>query len=104
MACYGTNLSADSSVSARQHPQSQLVEVAGIDGCRGRRQRIRARLRLGEGDDFADVLLAGQQRGQPVDAEGEAGVRRRAVAEGVEQEAELGLRLVLGDAEQAEDL
>ena len=40
---------------------------------------------------------------EPVDAEGEAGVWRCAVAERVEQEAELALRLALGDAEQVED-
>ena len=71
----------------------------------GRRagERIGARLGLREGDDLADVLLAGEQRHQAVDAEGEAGVGRGAVAEGVEQEAELALRLLRADAEQLED-
>ena len=36
----------------------------------------------------------GEDGGEPVDAEREPGVRRRAVAERVEQEAEAGLRLL----------
>ena len=43
--------------------------------------RVDAGLRLGEGDDLADVLLAGEDRHEAVDAEGEAAVRRGAVAE-----------------------
>ena len=61
------------------------------------------RLGLREGDDLADVLLAGEDRHQPVDAEREAAVRRGAVLERVEEEAEPLLRLLVADAEQAED-
>ena len=43
--------------------------------------RVDARLRLREGDDLADVLLAGEDGDEPVDAEGEAAVGRGAVAE-----------------------
>jgi hypothetical protein len=39
--------------------------------------QVGARLGLGKGDDLADVLLAREDRHQPVDAEGEA---RRAAA------------------------
>src|SRR3546814_5129313 len=42
------------------------------------------------------------QRGDAVDAEGDAAVRRRAVPERVEQEAELGLGLLRADAQQLE--
>ena len=79
------------------------VSWAGSTGVGATGEGVGARLGLGEGDDLADVLLAGQQGDQPVDAEGEAGVGRGAVAEGVEQEPELGLRLLGGDAEQRED-
>ncbi len=61
------------------------------------------RLRLREGDDLADVLLARQDRHQAVDAEREPAVGRRAVVERVEQEPELALGLLLADAERGED-
>ena len=54
--------------------------------------RIGTRLRLREGDDLADVLLAGEDGDEPVEAEGEATVRRGAVLERVEEEAELAHR------------
>ena len=40
---------------------------------------------------------------EAIETEREAGVRRRAVAERVEQESEVRLRLLLIDAEQSED-
>ena len=63
---------------------------------------VGARLGLREGDHLAEVLLPRQQRAQPVDADGEAAVGRRAVAEGAEQEPEAGLGLLGGDAEGVE--
>ena len=57
---------------------------------------------LGERDDVADRFGAGHQRGDAVDAEGDAAVRRRAVLQRVEQEAELGFGLFRADAEQLE--
>ena len=47
---------------------------------------------------------AGEQRDDPVDAERHAAVRRRAVGERLEQEAEALLRLVRADAERLEHL
>src|SRR5438477_372680 len=46
--------------------------------------------------------LPGEDGGEAVDAEGEPGVGRGAVAEGVEQEPEAGLRLLGADPEQGE--
>ena len=60
-------------------------------------------LGLREGDDLADAVLAGEDGHQPVDAHGEAGMGRRPVAEGTEQEPEAGLGLLLADAEHGED-
>jgi hypothetical protein len=57
---------------------------------------------LGEGDHVADRFGAGHQRRDAVDAEGDAAVRRRAVAQRFEQEAELAFRLFRADAEQVE--
>ena len=76
------------SAPRRQGAQAQLGQVGGLDRGGGVGERVGARLGLGEGDHLADVLLRQQQGHQPVDAEGEPGVGRRAVAEGVEQEAE----------------
>ena len=45
-----------------------------------------------------------EERHDPVDAERDAAVRRRAVAQRVEQEAEARLGLLLGDPERLEDL
>src|SRR3546814_17825940 len=55
-----------------------------------------------EGDHVADRLGAGHQRGDAIDAEGDAAVRRRAVPKRVEQEAVLRLGLLLADAQQLE--
>ena len=77
----------------RQGAQAELGELGGVDGGGRAGERVGARLRLRERDHLADVVLAAQDRGQPVDAEREAGVRRRAVAERVEQEPEARLRL-----------
>ena len=82
----------------------ELGQAGGRQRLRRAGEQVGARLGLRVGDDLADVLLAGEDRGQPVDPEGEAGVRRRPVAEGAEQEAEAGLGLLGGDPERREDL
>jgi hypothetical protein len=72
-------------------------------GGRVGQQALRA-LRLREGDDVADRLGAGHQRDDAVQAEGDAAVRRRAVLQRVEQEAELDLRSSSSDLQRAEHL
>src|SRR5205809_3999272 len=52
-------------------------------------QQILCALRLRESDHVADLLDAGHQRDEPVEAEGDAAVRRRAVLQRFEQKAEL---------------
>ena len=78
------------------------ASAAGRHRLRGAGHRVRARLGLREGDDLADAVLAGEDGHQPVDAHGEPGVGRRAVAEGPEQEPEAGLRLLVPDPEHGE--
>ena len=85
----------------RRRPRSASWAVVDRGGGVG--HRVDARLGLREGDDLADVLLAGEDRHQAVDAEGEAAVGRGAVAERREEEPEAALRLLLADAEQVED-
>ena len=53
------------------------------------RQQVLRALGLREGDHVADRLGAGHQRDEAVEAERDAAVRRRAVLQRVEQEAEL---------------
>lgn len=72
------------------------------DRGRGAGQRVTAGGRLREGDDVADGVVPAEQRDDPVEAEGDATVRRRAVVEGVQQEAELRGRLLLGEADRVE--
>src|SRR5712692_108400 len=76
-------------------PDMQLAQLLFAD--RGRRagQQVLAALRLGEGDDVPDRFGARHQGHHAVEAEGDAAVRRRAVLQRIEQEAELRA-LVLG--------
>src|SRR6185369_5823677 len=67
---------------------AELLQLLVVDAGGRARQRVQAGLRLREGDDLADVLLAREARHQPVDAERETAVRRGAVAERGEEEAE----------------
>ena len=68
------------------------------------RQQALGALGLGEGDHVADRLGTGHQRHDAVQAEGQAAVRRRAVLQRVEQEAELELRFLGRDLEGIEHL
>ena len=58
---------------------------------------------LRERDHLANRRLAGQQRHDPIEPERDAAVRRRAVFERLEEEAEAQLRLLVADAEPPED-
>ena len=58
--------------------------------------------RLREGDHVADRVGAGQPLDDPVEPVGDAAVRRRAVAQRLEQEAEARLRLLRVDPERGE--
>jgi len=51
---------------------------------------------FGEGDYFAQGFFAGEEHGDAVDAERDAAVRRRAVRQRVEEEAEAAALLLFG--------
>src|SRR5258705_4261505 len=72
----------------REQSEAELGQLRVRHRRRRAGERVGTRLRLRERDHLADVLLAGEDRHQPVEPEREAGVRRRAVPEGVEQESE----------------
>ena len=66
---------------------------------RGRvHHQVHRLLRLREGNDVADAVASGQQHHEPVRADGEAAVRRRAVFQRADQMAETALDFGLGQA------
>ncbi len=99
----GERAGALPSARRRQGAQAQLGELRTVDGGRRAGHGVGPRLRLGEGDDLADVLLTGQDGHEAVDAEREPAVGRGAVAERAEEEAEAPVGLLRGDAQEAED-
>src|SRR3954469_18519428 len=72
----------------RREAQPELRELRRVDrrGCAG--ERVGAARGLGKGDHVADRVAAGGDRDDAVDAVGDAAVRRGAVAERLEEEAE----------------
>src|SRR5439155_16161926 len=97
--CYGSG-----AFRPRPYLQTELRELALVERGGGAGEGVGAGLCLREGGDLADVLLPGQDGGEPVDPDREPGVRRRAVPERVEQEAEPGTCLLGRDPEQHEHL
>src|SRR5207253_5788513 len=83
-------------------PNAELAQLFLVHRARRVHQQVLRALRLRERDHIADRIDAGHQRDQPIEPEGDAAMRRGAVLEGLEQEAELGARLVLRDAERLE--
>src|SRR3984893_10022993 len=57
----------------------QLIQQFRVDRARGPQHQVLHRLGLGEGDDVADVVGAGQQHHDAVGPEGESAVRRHSV-------------------------
>src|SRR5215217_2982866 len=82
----------------------QLAKLLVVHVAGRARHQVRTRLRLGERNNVAQGLGAGQQEGEPVHAQRDTTVRRRAELERVQQEAELRLRLLLANAQRLEDL
>src|SRR3954464_1134088 len=80
-----------------------LLALLVGDRRRRRGERVVATAGLGEGDDLADGVRPRQQRADAVPAEGDAAVRRGAVREGLEQEAELLLGVLLRQSHHRED-
>src|SRR5439155_6731876 len=97
--CYGSG-----AFRPRPYLQTELRERALVERGGGAGEGVGAGLCLREGGDLADVLLPGQDGGEPVDPDREPGVRRRAVPERVEKEPEAGTRLLACDAKQREHL
>ena len=76
---------------------------AGVMGVGAPVSGSRPEAALGKAITSRMLAAAGEQHDHPVPAEGDAAVRRRAVLERVEQEAELGPGLLGGQADHVED-
>ncbi len=82
----------------------QFSELLFADGRRRRAHQIDRLGRLGEGDHLTDRLLAGQKHDDPVQSQRDAAMRRSAVAECLQQEAESLFRFLTLDAQGIENL
>ena len=90
--------------SLRAQLQADLAQLRLVDRRRRAGQRVGAGGGLREGDHVADRVGAGEALDDAVEAVGDAAVRRRAVAQRLEQEAEARLGFLRVDAERGEDL
>lgn len=80
----------------------QFAQCLGIHQPRCLSHNAGSTLGFREGDYFTDRLGAGHQHHQTVQTEGQTTVRRRAVFQGVEQEAELLFLFRFADTQQTE--
>ena len=78
-------------------------QVLGLHLARAAVHQARGGGGLGEGDGVADVVAPGHEHDDAVEAQPDAAVRRRGVAVGLEQEAELGVRLLAGEPHHVHD-
>src|SRR3954462_13517040 len=98
--------SASARIRSSVFPQAdaELAQLLLMHRTRRMHQHVLRALRLRKGDNVADRFRAGHQRHQAVEAEGDAAVRRCAVWQVVEKEAELRSRFLVRDAERLEYL
>ena len=82
----------------------QLAQLLLVDRARRVGEQVLGALRLRERDHVAQRLGPGHQHDEAVEADGDAAVRRRAVLQRVEQEAELGAAPPLVDLQRPEHL
>ena len=82
---------------------AQFFQLIGADSRRSFGHGALRALGLGECDDIPDRIGAAQKHDQPIEAEGDSTMWRSAIFQGLQQETELRLRLILPDAQQVED-
>jgi len=83
--------------------QMQLVELPRVNRRRRIRHQVGGAGSLGEGNDFANARLVGQQHHQPVNAGRHPAVRRRAELERFQHVPKARLDLVIRIVEDAEN-
>jgi len=79
----------------RDNPDTKLRQNPRREGFGRARHQVGSGLRLRVRDHLTDVVLASQQRHEPVQADCESTVGWRTVAERSEKEAESGLRILI---------
>lgn len=82
----------------------EFAQLLFFDRGRSLREQTLGALGLREGDDVTDRIGAGHHRGDAVETEGDAAVRRRTELQGVEEEAELVAGFFLADLKGFENL
>src|SRR4051794_11146820 len=90
-------------ISSILYPDVEFAQLFRVHLRWRARHQVHGARGLREGDDLADRRLSGENRDDTVQPERDAAVRRRAVLERLEEETEAELRLLLGNAEPAED-
>src|SRR5262245_41510519 len=85
-------------------PDVQLAQLLLVDRRRSVREQVLGALRLGKGDHIADRVGSDHHRDEAVEAEGDPAVRRRAILQRLQQEAEFLLRFLGADRKSPEDL
>src|SRR4030043_449104 len=83
--------------------EAQLVELLLADLGRRSGQKTKRARRLGERDDLADGFFSGQEHDDAVEPHGDPAVRRRPVAERLQEIPEFVLGLFLRAAQGTED-
>ena len=86
----------------RRNAQLQHFQLLGIDKIRRARHQIGCVAHFREGNHVAQGIRTKQLHHKPVKPESESPVRRRAVLEGINHEAEAGAGGFLGEAQGAE--
>src|SRR5690242_14072439 len=81
----------------------QLVELVRVNRAGGVNHQVCRGGRLGEGHQVAYVLDTGERHQKALDACGDSAVRRRAVLQRVEEEAEALARLLFRQPQRLED-
>src|SRR4030042_3328106 len=84
--------------------EAQLVELLLADLGRRSGQKTKRARRLGERDDLADGFFSGQEHDDAVEPHGDPAVRRRPVAERLQEIPELLFRFLLAEPHKHEDL
>lgn len=84
--------------------QLQFVELFRVEFARGVEHDVTSAVVLREGDAVADGVELGEDAHEAVETESKAGVRRSAILEGVDEEAELDHGLLRCESEDAEHL
>src|SRR5437879_10047442 len=85
------------------HGKAKLVELGGVHFARRIGHQILGGGGFREGDDFANRFFTGEEHHYAVDAEGDAAMRRSAVCQRVEEEAEAVAKLFFREAKRFEE-